>query len=496
MKKTWLFVLLLSFTAIVIAGTAAYFSVFGLSKLFAGAGISALILFGALEFGKLVYVSVIYRFWKIFSNIIKFISICMIVGIMSLTSLGIYGFLKNAYDATSNKYTTIQKETKIADQRKSTFQLEIDRYQKEIDSKNNQINTYIGNRTTQENVVSNLYNKSTDTTLTNNQSSVFRNRARETQNNIKEVDTQINDLREQNTQLYAKINSLNDSISKYDREILELESSDISVEIGPLKYLADLSGKPMDDVVGFLISLIIFVFDPFAILLIIVANRLSMVKIGELDDNRIIVVEDPKKKKKIDILNSFKKVFKKKEKIENLEPEVVTDELESEIISEKQEETEDIVSQEDTTESEKKTLDNSVDTSIFEEKEITELISNTSDYDDIKTELDNIKYQIGNLKKDYTDDKIKNLINDYTENLKDDFKEYIENMGERLQNIDNKDNVEDIIRDMKAEFDYKLRVINEKLEKKNVIEQPTQTSVTIPGRYSHRSAARRPESTK
>jgi len=277
MKNMKLFIILLSITAIIIAGTAAYFSVFGLSKLFAGAGISALILFGTLEFGKIVSVSVLYRYWKYFNFFIKTIFTLMVIGIMFITSMGIYGFLRNAYDKTSNEYFIIQKQTKILNQKKIAYNLEINRYQTEIDSKNKQIDTYLNNRSTQEQLISNLYNKSADTNLTSSQSWVYRKRAKETQDGINEYNKQISILREKNTELYQKINILNDSITQIDTKILNIESSDISVEIGPLKYLSDLTNQPMDNVVAFLIFLIIFVFDPFAVLLIIVSNRLSLI---------------------------------------------------------------------------------------------------------------------------------------------------------------------------------------------------------------------------
>ena len=308
-NNKWLFVLLLSLTAFAIAGTAAYFSVFGLSKLFAGAGVSALILFGSLEIGKLVSVSVLYRFWKHFSWMIRITFTLMIVGIMLITSMGIYGFLRNAYDITSNKFNTIQKEVLIQEQRKNTIQLEIDRYQKEIDSKDKQINTYLDNRTTQEQSVAKLYEQSGDTNMTANQSWVFRTRAKQTQDGIKSYDTLISDLRNQNTGIYTEINSLNDSISAIDRNVLELETSDISVEIGPLKYLSDLTGYAMDNVVGGLIFLIIFVFDPFAILLIIVANKLSMIE----------NVEEPKSTKIKKKSNWFKKKKKPSVTVEPIE---------------------------------------------------------------------------------------------------------------------------------------------------------------------------------
>lgn len=327
-NKTWLFILLLSITAVSIAGTAAYFSVFGLSKLFAGAGVSALILFGSLEFGKLIGVTVLQRFWNKFSYLIRFIFTTMVIVIMLITSMGIYGYLRNAYDQTSNTYNIIQKETKILTQRKNIIQIEIDRYQKVIDSKNKQINSYIDNRSIQESLVSNLYTQSSDTSLTSGQSWAYRDRATKTQDGIKKTDDVINVLRNENSGLYTTINLLNDSISKMDIKILELETSDISVEIGPLKYLSELTGKSMDTVVGVLIFLIIFVFDPFAIILIIAANQLSI-----SNDN---IIE--KKEKPLEINNKIdEKPIKIDKELEEFQQEMKNELKDLNILIEKEE---------------------------------------------------------------------------------------------------------------------------------------------------------------
>ena len=152
---------------------------------------------------------------------------------MFITSMGIYGFLRSAYDQTSNTLTTIEKQVKIQEQKKNFIQLEIERYQKEIDSKNNQIDTYMENRNTQEQMVSNLYTQSADTNMSQNESWVFRTRAKQTQESIKETDNLIGQLRTENSNLYNKINSLNDSISSIDRNVMELESTDVAIEIGP-----------------------------------------------------------------------------------------------------------------------------------------------------------------------------------------------------------------------------------------------------------------------
>jgi len=432
MKNKTLFVLLLSLTAIVIAGTAAYFSIFGLSKLFAGAGVSALILFGSLEFGKLVSVSVLYRFWSHFSWMIKIIFTSMVIGIMFITSMGIYGFLRNAYDKTSNEFNTVLKETKILNNRTLVYQKEIDRYQNELDSKNKQINTYIENRTTQEELVANLYNKSADTSLTSGESWTYRDRAAKTKKSIKETDEYITELRNENKILYSKINGLNDSISAIDRKIIELEGSDISVEIGPLKYLSDLTGKPMDDVVGALIFLIIFVFDPFAIILIIAANRLSLLDSGEFNES-----------KKNNIVN-------------------------------KQLDTKDIT----------KDIEDSIDkfiNSVKEKHDITD-----KEIVIIKDDILDIKNRIDSLSEKEVGDDIKDVLKEFKEDIKSEFGEYVDIMNKKIDNIDNKD-ILNMVNSIKIDFNNRLSKVESAITKNDVSE------ITVPGRYSHRTGVTRPE---
>src|ERR1035437_3230239 len=103
MKKNWLFIILLSMAALSLAGTAAYFSVFGLTKLFYAAGLGITILAASLEFAKLVTVSYVYRFWKTIKKGLRVFYVFAVIFIMFLTSIGIYGFLTGAYQKSANK---------------------------------------------------------------------------------------------------------------------------------------------------------------------------------------------------------------------------------------------------------------------------------------------------------------------------------------------------------------------------------------------------------
>ena len=87
MKKNWVFILLLSIAALLLAGTAAYFSVFGLTKLFAASGIGITILAASLEFAKLVTVSYVYRFWNTIKKGLRGFYVFAVIFIMLLSIL-------------------------------------------------------------------------------------------------------------------------------------------------------------------------------------------------------------------------------------------------------------------------------------------------------------------------------------------------------------------------------------------------------------------------
>ena len=91
-------------SALLIAGSAAFFSVFGLSKLFAGATLSVIVMAGSLEFGKIVGASFLYRYWNTISNWLKIYMTVGVVTLVGITSAGIFGFLSNAYQGATIQF--------------------------------------------------------------------------------------------------------------------------------------------------------------------------------------------------------------------------------------------------------------------------------------------------------------------------------------------------------------------------------------------------------
>ena len=285
-KKSWFFIILLSFTSLSLAGTAAYFSIFGLSKLFYGAGIGIIILATVLEISKLVTVSYVYRYWKHIAKALRIYYILGILFIMLLTSIGIYGFLTSAYQSTANKIEMRDSQINIAENKKKLFTAQLGRLNNVIENNNNRINSLSTARNQQESRLNNLY--------TGNKISS----ARRTEGQITSSDSQIENLNSDITEKMTQSNTINDSIAFYDQKIVELKSSDVSNEVGPLKYLSDLTGASMNKVVNILVLLIIFVFDPMAITLLIGVNQLIMMSDTKEPENT---------KVKLPLINKTKK---------------------------------------------------------------------------------------------------------------------------------------------------------------------------------------------
>ena len=121
--KEGIYIIMKLFTAIIgglalaVAGTAAFFSVRGIGLLFAGAAIAAMVMAGVLEAGKLAMTSFLYRYWERIPRVLKWYCTIAVVVLIGITSLGIYGFLSDAYDDTrsrvemhENNIETLNKE--------------------------------------------------------------------------------------------------------------------------------------------------------------------------------------------------------------------------------------------------------------------------------------------------------------------------------------------------------------------------------------------------
>ena len=120
--KKYLFPIIIAISALAVSGSAAFYSVFGLSMLFAGASKQVIIMAGSLEFAKLVVASLLYQYWGTINKWLRtYLSIACLV-LMVITSGGIYGFLSGAYQSTATKSKLHDKSLLILNQKQVRFE--------------------------------------------------------------------------------------------------------------------------------------------------------------------------------------------------------------------------------------------------------------------------------------------------------------------------------------------------------------------------------------
>ncbi len=254
-----MFPFLIGFSALSVSASAAFYSVSGLSKLFAGASLEVIIMAGSLEFAKLVTASLLYQYWGIINKTLRtYLSIATIILVL-ITSMGIYGFLSAAYQETYSKLSAIENQKGFIQQKINFYQNDVDRYDTEIERISSNISTLSNAKASSIEV--------RDTTV----SGGIRRTISTTE--LRMAQSRIN-IEEENRKLaQEKRTIVSDSLQKFQLQVLELDNNnEIAGELGPLQYLSGLTGISMDKIINWLLLIIIFVFDPLAISLVIAAN--------------------------------------------------------------------------------------------------------------------------------------------------------------------------------------------------------------------------------
>ena len=254
------FILLMIISTFALAGSAAYYSVFGLSSLFAGAKTEVIIMAGALEFSKLILASYLHNHWSKAGWMKWYLTFA--VGIlMVITSAGIYGFLTSAYQSTADKLGTTDKMVEVVELKKGRFQEQLTYYNDEKIKLNESINGLRGGlaNNTQSRVDGN------GNVITSTSSS-----------QRKALESQLKSAVDQRESISKKIEVLTDSITKLEFDVLDLQTNnEVAAEVGPLRYMSEITGKPMNVIVNWFTLLIVFVFDPLAISMVIALNKLT-----------------------------------------------------------------------------------------------------------------------------------------------------------------------------------------------------------------------------
>lgn len=312
--KKYIFPILIAISALSLAGAAAFFSVTGLSKLFGGAKVEVIIMASALELAKLVTASFLHRYWKILKWQMRSFLIVAVITVMMITSAGIYGFLSNAYATTSGKLQNIDAQVELVEQKKIIINSEITRLQENKTMKSDRVSSLIKLRANQESRVDSLYNRKQVVSA-------------------KRVEGQIEQASKDITSANIEIDSLNNKIqrkssetSALNLEIINLKNNDVSSEVGPLKYIAKLTGKDMDYVVNFFILLLIFVFDPLAVCLVVATNISIRAEFGENEKQKKELEQELKDEPKKELKDELKQELKQELKEESVAIQYLTDE--------------------------------------------------------------------------------------------------------------------------------------------------------------------------
>ena len=258
-KRVW-FGILMVISTLTLSISAAYYSVFGLSSLFAGAKTEVIIMASALEFSKLIVASYLHNNWNKINTLLKTYLTVGVLILMLITSAGIYGFLTSAYQKTADQLGVLDKQTEVVELKKNRFQESLESYQLEKEQLNESISEL--SKGLSNNVIQ-YKDKETGEIITTTSSSTRR-----------ALESQLNDSKEQRNSISIKIEALTDSITKLDLQILDMESNnEVAAEIGPLRYLSKITGKSMDVIVNWFTLLIVFVFDPLAVAMVIAINK-------------------------------------------------------------------------------------------------------------------------------------------------------------------------------------------------------------------------------
>ena len=254
-------------TALAISGVAVYYSVSGLAAIFSGAALPIIIMGASLEIGKLVTASWLHRNWKTAPLVLKSYLMIATVVLMFITSMGIFGFLSRAHVEQGAPIGDVAAKIEVLDEKIAARRSEIE--QAKIATKN------------LDDVVSQFMIKGKDERSVAAASNARKNQQKERDKLAKDIETaqkEISNLQEQKLPLTTAVRK-------------------IETEVGPIKYIAEFmygsnaDKNMLEKAVTWMILIIIFVFDPLAVLLLI-AGQISITQAFKKPEE-VVAVEQP-----------------------------------------------------------------------------------------------------------------------------------------------------------------------------------------------------------
>jgi len=251
----------LLFCALGLSGTAAYYSVVGLSIVFVGVALPVIIMGSFLEVSKIAIATYLHDKWKETYGVLKIYLTTALVTLSLITSLGIYGLLSTGFQGNIAKLEINEKKIKNVEVKKERFEEIKDELTKEkttLDGDITKLRDGLSNNTTTQSV-----DGRTGQVIT-----------RANNANRRSFETQLSQAQVRRDTISKRIDNMNDSITKLDIEILDMESDEISgSELGAIKYVSELLDWDIKRVANLFILILIFVFDPLAITLVIATNQ-------------------------------------------------------------------------------------------------------------------------------------------------------------------------------------------------------------------------------
>lgn len=274
---------LVGFSALIIAGCAAFFSVTGLGVLFSGSSVAVMVMASSLELAKLVAATYLKQKWDEIKGFNKWYLTSAVIVLMLITSAGIFGYLSNAFQQQNLKLNQIDREIAV-------FDTKIKQNESEINRLTTQITNLQNIRNSQEQNISKIVDK-------NGSTSRLTKMVANADKEISKISEKINSLTENNNVNYAKINEIKNA------------NIDVEKEVGGFRFVAEAFGFELNTVVKFFILLIVIVFDPLAVALIIAFNGLIERKKEEEEGINVIIddggISDELKNEKSSIFSKF-----------------------------------------------------------------------------------------------------------------------------------------------------------------------------------------------
>jgi hypothetical protein len=244
-----IFPVILLLTALVISGIAGYFSIIGLTYIFSASPLPIFIMGAALELGKLVTASYVYRQWNSINVLMRTYFIISVVVLSLLTSIGIFGFLSKAHSDQSLVSGDVMARVTVYDEKIKVAKENVDANRKALKQMDEAVDQVMG--------------RSQDEKGAEKAVAIRRSQQKERTRLQEEIQT-----------YQAAIGKLNE-----DRAPIAAEVRKVEAEVGPIKYIAAFmygatDTSILEKAVSWMIVLIIVVFDPLAILLVIAANSM------------------------------------------------------------------------------------------------------------------------------------------------------------------------------------------------------------------------------